>query len=111
MNKKSTTPRWRIWNDTALNIKPHRHKSFRLSRDPNFVPKLLDVGGVYLNPPQKVIVLCVDEEREIQALDRTPAPLGLKEESLRHVDARLRASRHNDSVCRPKLHSHFCERN
>jgi transposase len=66
----------RIWNDHEL--KPHRHKTFKLSRDPNFVPKLLDVVGVYLNPPQNAIVLCVDEKSQIQALDRTQPGLPLK---------------------------------
>lgn len=50
----------RIWRDHRL--QPHRTKGFKLSRDPQFVPKLLDVVGVYLNPPQNAVVLCVDEK-------------------------------------------------
>jgi transposase len=58
----------RIWQ--SYQIKPHRIKRFKLSRDPNFLQKLTDVVGLYLNPPQKALVLCVDEKSQIQALDR-----------------------------------------
>lgn len=60
------------------NIKPHRTKTFKLSRDPRFVEKLTDVVGLYLNPPEKAIVLCVDEKTQIQALNRTQPGLPLK---------------------------------
>ena len=60
------------------NIKPHRTKTFKLSRDPKFLEKLTDVVGLYLNPPDKAIVLCVDEKSQIQALDRTQPGLPLK---------------------------------
>jgi transposase len=66
----------RIWQEHEL--QPHRQETFKLSRDPEFVPKLLDVVGVYLNPPQNAIVLCVDEKSQIQALDRTQPGLPLK---------------------------------
>lgn len=66
----------RIWEEHEL--KPHRHRTFKLSRDPNFVPKLMDVVGVYLSPPQNAVVLCVDEKSQIQALDRTQPGLPLK---------------------------------
>jgi hypothetical protein len=66
----------RIWDDHQL--KPHRTRSFKLSRDPRFVEKLTDVVGVYLTPPQNAIVLCVDEKSQIQALDRTQPGLPLK---------------------------------
>jgi transposase len=66
----------RIWQEHDL--QPHRQETFKLSRDPQFVPKLLDVVGVYLNPPQNAIVLCVDEKSQIQALDRTQPGLPLK---------------------------------
>ena len=66
----------RIWQDHQL--KPHRTKSFKLSRDPNFLEKLTDVVGVYLTPPQNAVVLCVDEKSQIQALDRTQPGLPLK---------------------------------
>ena len=66
----------RVWQ--LHNLKPHLNRSFKLSRDPKFVEKLTDVVGLYLNPPQKAIVLCVDEKSQIQALDRTQPGLPLK---------------------------------
>jgi transposase len=66
----------RIWQSHGL--QPHRIKQFKLSRDPKFLEKLTDVVGLYLNPPEKAIVLCVDEKSQIQALDRTQPGLPLK---------------------------------
>ncbi|MGH2566842.1 MAG: IS630 family transposase [Bacteroidota bacterium] len=66
----------RIWNQHNLN--PHLVKTFKLSRDKNFVEKLTDVVGLYLNPPDKSLVLCVDEKSQIQALDRTQPGLPMK---------------------------------
>ena len=66
----------RIWQD--YNLKPHLHRSFKLSRDAQFLEKLTDVVGLYLNPPDKSLVLCVDEKSQIQALDRTQPGLPLK---------------------------------
>jgi len=66
----------RIWQ--SHQIKPHRTKGFKLSRDPRFLEKLTDVVGLYLNPPDKALVLCVDEKSQIQALDRTQPGLPLK---------------------------------
>ena len=66
----------RVWQ--LHHLKPHLNRSFKLSRDPKFVEKLTDVVGLYLNPPQKAIVLCVDEKSQIQALDRTQPGLPLK---------------------------------
>jgi len=66
----------RIWNLHGL--KPHQSRTFKLSRDKRFVEKLTDVVGVYLNPPDKAVVLCVDEKSQIQALDRTQPGLPLK---------------------------------
>jgi len=66
----------RLWQ--LHNLKPHLSHTFKLSRDPKFVQKLTDVVGLYLNPPQKAIVLCVDEKSQIQALDRTQPGLPLK---------------------------------
>ncbi len=66
----------RIWD--AHGLKPHRVKTFKLSNDPRFTEKLTDVVGLYLNPPEKAIVLCVDEKSQIQALDRTQASLPMK---------------------------------
>ncbi len=66
----------RIWHRHRL--KPHLVESFKLSRDKRFVEKLWDVVGLYLNPPDKAIVLCVDEKSQIQALDRTQPLLPLR---------------------------------
>jgi transposase len=60
------------------NLKPHRSRAFKLSRDPRFLEKLTDVVGLYLNPPDRAIVLCVDEKSRIQALNRTQPGLPLK---------------------------------
>ena len=66
----------RIWH--AHGLKPHRVERFKLSTDPEFVRKLRDVVGLYLNPPEKALVLCVDEKSQIQALDRTQPALPLR---------------------------------
>jgi transposase len=66
----------RIWKQH--NLKPHLVKTFKLSRDKHFVEKLQDVVGLYLNPPDKSLVLCVDEKSQIQALDRTQPGLPMK---------------------------------
>ena len=66
----------RIWS--AHGLHPHRVKTFKLSRDPAFVKKLRDVVGLYLNPPAKALVLCVDEKSQIQALDRTQPALPMR---------------------------------
>ena len=65
-----------VWR--SHNIKPHRTETFKLSRDPRFLEKLTDVVGLYLNPPDKAVVLCVDEKSRIQALNRTQPGLPLK---------------------------------
>jgi transposase len=62
----------RIWKAFAL--QPHRSETFKLSKDPLFIEKVRDVVGLYVNPPDRALVLCVDEKSQIQALDRT-APL------------------------------------
>ena len=66
----------RIWD--AHGLQPHRVGTFKLSKDKRFVEKLTDVVGIYLNPPDKAVVLCVDEKSQIQALDRTQPGLPLK---------------------------------
>ncbi|MGV9713902.1 IS630 family transposase [Gordonia sp. NPDC003424] len=63
----------RIWSN--LGLKPHQVDTFKVSHDPQFEDKLVDVVGLYLNPPEKAIVLCMDEKSQIQALDRTQASL------------------------------------
>jgi transposase len=66
----------RIWD--AHGLEPHRTRRFKLSRDKHFVEKLTDVVGLYLNPPDKALVLCVDEKSQIQALNRTQPGLPMK---------------------------------
>jgi transposase len=66
----------RLWQ--LHNLKPHLSHTFKLSRDANFLEKLTDVVGLYLNPPDKALVLCLDEKSQIQALDRTQPGLPLK---------------------------------
>jgi transposase len=63
----------RVWNE--LGLKPHRVDTFKLSNDPKFEEKLVDVVGLYLNPPENAIVLCADEKSSVQALDRTQPSL------------------------------------
>jgi transposase len=62
----------RIWR--AFSLAPHRSESFKLSKDPLFIDKVRDIVGLYMNPPERALVLCVDEKSQIQALERT-APL------------------------------------
>jgi len=66
----------RIWS--ARGLKPHRVEGFKLSSDARFEEKLVDVVGLYLNPPEKAIVLCLDGKSQLQALDRTQASLPMK---------------------------------
>jgi len=60
---------WRTWQ--AFGLQPHRQEKFKLSADPQFVEKVYDICGLYLNPPERAVVLCIDEKSQIQALDRT----------------------------------------
>lgn len=66
----------RIWQQ--YNLKPHLVRKFKLSRDKKFLEKLYDIVGLYLNPPDKALVLCVDEKSQIQALERTQPVLPLR---------------------------------
>ena len=66
----------RIWDEAGL--KPHLVKRFKVSNDPHFEEKVTDVVGLYMNPPDRALVLCVDEKSQIQALDRTQPGLPLK---------------------------------
>jgi transposase len=66
----------RVW--MANGLKPHLSRTFKLSNDPRFVEKLVDVVGLYLNPPEHALVLCCDEKSQIQALDRTQPGLPIK---------------------------------
>ncbi len=65
----------RVWR--AFGLKPHLSRNFKLSTDPHFIDKVRDVVGLYLNPPDNALVLCVDEKSQIQALDRTQPGLPL----------------------------------
>ena len=65
----------RIWR--AFGLKPHQTEAFKLSPDPQFIDKVRDIVGLYLNPPEAAVVLCVDEKSQIQALDRTAPVLPL----------------------------------
>ena len=66
----------RVWS--ARGLKPHLVKTFKLSNDPTFEEKLIDVVGLYLNPPEQAMVLCMDEKSSVQALDRTQPSLPMK---------------------------------
>ena len=66
----------RVWQEAGL--KPHLYKHFKVSNDPHFEEKLRDVIGLYMNPPEKAVVFCVDEKSSIQALDRTQPGLPIK---------------------------------
>ena len=66
----------RIWAEAGL--KPHLTKSFKVSNDPAFEEKVTDIVGLYLDPPERAVVLCMDEKSQIQALDRTQPGLPLK---------------------------------
>jgi transposase len=66
----------RIWH--AYGLQPHRRETFKLSKDPLFIDKVHDVVGLYLDPPERAVVLCVDEKSQIQALDRTQPILPMR---------------------------------
>src|SRR5204862_6301192 len=66
----------RIWR--AFSLQPHRVETFKLSSDPFFIEKVRDIVGLYLNPPDHAVVLCVDEKSQVQALDRTRPVLPLR---------------------------------
>ena len=72
----STSSVQRIWR--AFGLQPHRSKTFKLSTDPLFIDKVRDVVGLYLNPPERALVLCVDEKSQIQALDRSQPVLPMR---------------------------------
>ena len=79
MSKYADITPWqvrRIWK--ASDLKPHRLKTFKISDDPHFAEKVIDVVGLYMNPPDNAVVLSVDEKTQIQALDRTQPMLQLK---------------------------------
>lgn len=65
----------RVWS--TFGVRPHRTRSFKLSTDPFFIEKVIDIAGLYLNPPSNAVVLCVDEKSQCQALERTQPNLPL----------------------------------
>jgi transposase len=87
----------RIWH--SFGLQPHRTETFKLSTDPYLVEKVRDIVGLYLNPPEHAIVLCVDEKSQVQALD--PADFAVAARSAGTTDQRLRAARHDFTVCCP----------
>ena len=72
----SATTVHRIWG--AFGLQPHRVESFKLSSDPEFIDKVRDIVGLYLDPPDRALVLCIDEKSQIQALDRTQPMLPMR---------------------------------
>src|SRR5215469_5733117 len=72
----SSTAIFRIWQ--AFELQPHRTETFKLSNDPLFIDKVRDIVGLYLDPPEAALVLCVDEKAQIQALDRTQPILPMR---------------------------------
>ena len=79
MARYAGVTQWQVRNVwQAADVKPHRLKTFKLSRDPKFAEKVIDVVGLYLNPPDNALVLSVDEKTQIQALDRTHPMLPLR---------------------------------
>ena len=87
----------RIWR--AFGLQPHWQETFRLSSDPLFVDKVRDIVSLYLDPPLKAMVLCVDGKSQIQALDRTQPILPLAS-GIAERRSRLHARRHHHVVCR-----------
>ena len=85
----TTVQRW----FTLFGVKPHLTHAFKLSTDPFFIEKVRDITGLYLNPPDHAMVLCVDEKSQIQALDRTQPGLPM-DLGLRGLHPRLRTPRH-----------------
>ena len=88
----------RIWR--AFGLQPHRSETFKLSTDPLFVEKVRDIIGLYLDPPDRALVLCVDEKSQIQALDRTAPILPMRPGTAERAHPRLCPPRHLQPVRR-----------
>ena len=88
----------RIWQ--AFGLKPHLLETFKISTDPLFVEKVRDVVGLYLDPPERALVLCVDEKSQIQALDRSQPVLPILPGHARADEPRLHPPRHDQPVRR-----------
>ena len=89
----------RIWR--AFGLKPHRCETFKLSRDPLFIEKVRDVVGLYLHPPERAVVLCVDEKPQIQALERSQPVLPMRPGLAERRHPRLPPARNHLVVCGP----------
>src|SRR5438045_9758609 len=84
----------RVWQ--RFDIQPHRVEKFKLSNDPQFEEKVRDIVGLYLDPPERALVLCVDEKSQIQALDRTQPLLPMRPGQIeRRTHVKFRPSRHS----------------
>ena len=90
----------RIWR--AFGLKPHQTETFKLSPDPQFIDKVRDIVGLYLNPPEAAVVLCVDEKSQIQALDRSAPVLPLMPGVPERQHPRLRPQRHHEPLRRAR---------
>ena len=88
----------RIWRDH--NLRPWNVVTFKVSNDPDFEEKLVDVVGLYMNPPERAIVFSFDEKTQVQALDRTQPSLPAQARTGRDHDPRLQAPRHDGSLRR-----------
>jgi len=89
----------RIWK--AFSLKPHLSETFTLSKDPLFVEKVRDVVGLYLDPPERAVVLCVDEKSQVQALDRFQPVLGDDARHARATHPQLRPPRRHHPCSPP----------
>ena len=90
-----------IWR--KFDLKPHLQDGFKLSTDPLFVDKIVDVVGLYHNPPEKAVVLCTDEKSQVQALDRSQPVLPMVP-GTPSADPRLRPPRGDQPVRRVQHH-------
>jgi hypothetical protein len=90
----------RVWH--AHGLKPHLAESFKVSKDKHFAEKLEDIVGLYLNPPEHAIVMCVDEKSQIQALDRTQPGLPLKKGRCGTMTHDYKPQWDGHVICRPQ---------
>ena len=90
----------RIWR--AFGLQPHRSETFKLSTNPLFVEKVRDIVGLYLNPPEHALVLCVDEKTQVQALDRTQPLLPMRPGQVERRTHELPAPRHDLALRRTR---------
>ena len=94
-----------VWQ--AADVKPHRLKTFKLSHDPQLAEKVIDVVGLYLNPPDNALVLSVDEKTQIQALDRTHPMLPLRPGQVDNSSTHTTEAIRDFLAAHPRFHLHF----